>query len=281
MALAPTLVENRDRIIAGTAEVAARGGRLAVFPENALAGRGNDVALDVDAATEAIRRAADAQNIYVLFGGATFSPATKKDIQWARAFGPDGAALFFYEKLYSNPRAPMPGIFNIDGVPCSAMICADRWLRGVDDLPIQQGAQVSFELACNFASEWVEPLGWYWYVPRALRNNVWIVFANTGNPAGPTADLPRHGHSAVISPDGRLLAGSSDAAGIVMAEFDPATATRAEAIARSSHPALRAFWDAALLKATKTLPDFELGRYDKDAEDLQAYVTKLWGDGAK
>jgi len=28
---------------------------------------------------------------------------------------------------------------------------------GVEEIPIQQGAQISFELSCNFASEWVAP----------------------------------------------------------------------------------------------------------------------------
>jgi predicted amidohydrolase len=96
------------------------------------------------------------------------------------------------------------------------MICADRWLRGVEEIPIQEGAQVSFELSCNFASEWVAPFGWYAYVPRALRNNVWVVFANTGNRASGMPDDPaaprelRHGHSAIIAPDGRIAAAARD-----------------------------------------------------------------------
>lgn len=99
----------------------------------------------------------------------------------------------------------------IDGVPCSAMICADRWLRGIEEIPIQQGAQISFELSCNFASEWVAPLEWYWYVPRAMRNNVWVIFANTGNRLSGVSDTAdprqlRHGHSAIIAPDGRIAA---------------------------------------------------------------------------
>ena len=83
----------------------------------------------------------------------------------------------------------------------------DRWLRGIEEIPIQQGAQISFELSCNFACEWVAPFGWYWYVPRALRNNTWVVFANSGNKVSGVPDDPaaprelRHGHCAVIAPD--------------------------------------------------------------------------------
>jgi predicted amidohydrolase len=253
MALGPTIAENRDRITAGISNAAVQGVRVVVFPEGALRGKdGNQPAL-VDQAVAAIRQAARESKVYVLLGGSTYAPALKKDANWMLVLGPEGGERFRYEKLYDNHRATMPGVFDIDGIPCSAMICADRWLRGVAELPIQQGAQISFELSCNFASEWVAPLEWYWYVPRALRNNVWVVFANTGNQVSGVPDDPaapaelRHGHSAIIAPDGRVLAASrNDTETIVVADLEPAQATRAEARARSAHPALRSFWEAGL-----------------------------------
>jgi predicted amidohydrolase len=154
--------------------------------------------------------------------------------------------------LFDQPQAPMPAVFAIDGVSCSTYLCADRWLRGVEEIPLQLGARISFELSNNFACEWVPPLSWYWNVPRALRNNVWVVFVNTGNTISGVADsgVPgdlRHGHSAVISPDGRLVAASrDDVAKILFAEIDVSEATRAEALARAAHPAMRSFWDAGL-----------------------------------
>jgi predicted amidohydrolase len=154
--------------------------------------------------------------------------------------GPDGRDVFRYDKVYDTHEAAMPGVFHIDGIPCSAMICADRWLRGVEEIPIQEGAQVSFELSCDFASEWVAPFGWYWYVPRALRNNVWVIFANTGNKV---AGLPddrsaprelRHGHSAIVGPDGQIAAAArDDGETIVITDLDVAQATRAGALARA------------------------------------------------
>jgi hypothetical protein len=133
------------------------------------------------------------------------------------------------------------------------MICADRWLRGVEEVPIQQGAQISFELSCDFASEWVAPFQWYWYVPRALRNNVWVVFANTGNKVAGVPDDPsagrelRHGHSAIIAPDGRIAAAArDDTETIVVAELDVSRATRAEAQVRARHPVLGPFWEAGV-----------------------------------
>ncbi len=84
-------------------------------------------------------------------------------------------------------------------------------------------------------------LGWYWYVPRALRNNVWVIFANSGSGPGKSA----HGHSAIIAPDGRIVASvPDDRETMIVADIDPTLATRAEALARSQHPALRPFWEA-------------------------------------
>lgn len=252
MALAQSVAENRDRIVSGISNAAALGARVVVLPEGALRGEGADDPALIDEAIIAIRCAARDRHVYVLFGGASYSTRSKKEANWMFTIGPDGRDLLRYDKLYDKHDATMPGVFRIDGIPCSAMICADRWLRGVEEIPIQQGAQISFELSCNFASEWVAPFEWYWYVPRALRNNVWVVFANMGNKISGVSDTGhlrdlRHGHSAVIAPDGRIVASSKDdVETIVVAELDVAQATRVEASARSTHPGLRAFWEAGL-----------------------------------
>lgn len=247
MALADTVAASRDRIMAGVSNAAERGVRVAVFPEGALRGEGGDDQVLVADAVASIGDAARDSKVYVLFGGKTWSPAVKKAANWMRVIGPDGRELLYYEKLYDNHRAAMPGVFLIDGVPCNAMICADRWLRGVEEVPIHQGAQISFELSNNFGCEWVEPFEWYWNVSRALRNNVWVLFANSCNREG-VESLPVqrcHGHSAIIAPDGRVTAATRDnAETIVVADLDVSRATRTAAEARAAHPALRPFWEA-------------------------------------
>ena len=247
MALSNTIAGNRDRIVARIPEAAALGARVVVFPEGAVRGRGDDDPAQVADAVDAIRRAARESNVYVLFGGKTWSEKVRKVANWMYAVGPDGRDLLYYEKLYDNHRADMPDVFYIDGIPCNAMICADRWLRGIEEVPIRQGAQISFELSNNFASEWVAPLGWYWNVPRALRNNAWVVFANSCNAESIVSAPPQHchGHSAVIAPDGRVIAASQDnAETIVVADLDVSQATLAAIELRSTHPAMRPFWEA-------------------------------------
>lgn len=251
MVQAPTLAGNRDRIIAGIAEGAKRGARVVVLPEAALMGEGSDQLGAVDAAVSAIRRATAERNVYVMFGATTHTTKQKKDVNWMLVLDPKGRDVLRYDKLYDQPTSPMPGVFRIDGIPCSTMICADRWLRGLEEVPIQQGAQVSFELSCNSAIEWVAPFEWYWYVPRAVRNNVWVIFANTGNTISGVAPYPggslRHGHSAIIAPDGRMVASAADDVGTVLvADIDVREATRTEALARSQHPALQEFWAAGM-----------------------------------
>ncbi len=255
MAQTPTLAGNRERIVAGVTDAARRGARVVVLPEAALMGTGSEHLAAVDEAVAAIRQAAVEHQVYVMFGATTSTPEEKRVHNWMLVLGPDGRELLRYGKLYDRPKAPMPGVFDLDGILCGAIICADRWLRGVEEIPIQQGAKISFELSCNSAVEWVEPFGWYWYVPRAVRNSVWVVFANTGNTATGVAPYPgaelRHGHSAIIAPDGRIVARSrDDVATVVMADLDVREATRTAALARSAHPALRAFWQAGVTLQT-------------------------------
>jgi predicted amidohydrolase len=252
MAIAPAFEENRDRIIAGIGKGATAGARVVVFPEGALSDYSGKAPHGVAAAVEAIRQAAQSRKVYVLFGGWTWSEQYRKAANWMKAIAPDGGELLHYDKIWDVHEAPNPAVFSLDGVPASAIICADRWLRAVEELPIQQGAQVSFELSNNYDSEWAPELEWYWYVPRAVRNNVYVVFANSANrsPGKPEPGgepRPRHGHSAIVAPDGTLVAAAhDDLETVLIADLDLQTATRAEALARRAHPALGRFWEAGL-----------------------------------
>lgn len=288
MAVARTIQANCDRIVAGIEQAAAKGVRVAVFPESVLRDEKGDEQAVVAETVETIRRAARDAGMYVLFGGSTYLPRWKKNGNWMLVLGPDGREVFRYEKLYDNHRAAMPGVFWIDGIPCNAMICADRWLRGVEEIPIQQGAQISFELSSNFASEWVAPLQWYWYVPRALRNNVWVVFANTGNTVSGTPNDPsaprslRHGHSAIIAPDGRIAAAArDDTQTIVVADLDIRQATRTEAQARTRNAVLRPFWEAGVeLHGDQTIEAPSLKPLKSAETDITLAVTQVSGDFA-
>lgn len=282
----PEMSRNRDRIIAGIKQASDRGARLAVFPERALSGNGEERQELVDVALDEIRRATREQNIYVVMGAHTWLASIKKSGNWMLVIAPDGQDLFRYEKLYDNHRAKMPGVFAVDGVPCSTMICADRWLRGVVEIPIQQGAQINFELSNNYACEWVAPYEWYWNTPLALRNTVWSIFANSANEAPGVARPPsklNYGHCAIIAPDGRILAASRhDTDDLVVADIEIAQATRAEALARASHPALRSFWEAGLqLQRGETIKPTIYQPFKSAEADITLAAAPVTGDIAR
>jgi predicted amidohydrolase len=283
MFVRPTLAENRDRIVTGINQAAEKGARVAVFPEAALTGSGSDQQTLVDEAVDKIRQAARERSVNALFGAQTLVKSLGKNANWMMAIAPDGRDLLRYEKLYDNHRAAMPGVFAIDGVPSSTMICADRWLRGVVEIPIQQGAQINFELSNNFACEWVPAYEWYWNVPLALRNTVWSVFANAANEVSGTAPSPaelKHGHSAIIAPDGRIVAASrGDTEDLVVGDIDLAEATRTEAQARAAHPALRPFWEAGLkLQRGETIKPASFKPLNSTEADIALAVAPVRGD---
>ncbi len=282
MVLGPSLESNRDRIVNWIPKAAARGARVVVFPEGALSVRSNAPEGDVPAAVGAIRGAARANNVYVVFGGWTWSERHGRATNWMKAIGPDGAELLHYDKLWDVHDAPTPGLFQIDGVPASAIICADRWLRALEDLPVQRGAQISFELSNNFAAEWVPELEWYWYVPRAVRNSIYVVFANTANrtPGKPEPGVdqrPRHGHSAMVAPDGTLAgAARDDLETVVVADLDIRRATRAGAVARGSHPVLGEFWKSGLeLVAGRSSPPPPLAQKECATTDITVAAAQI------
>lgn len=282
MALGPSIEANRGRIVGWIAKAAARGARVVVFPEGALSARSEAPESGVPTAVEAIRAAARQGDIYVLFGAWTWSERHKRNVNWMKVIAPDGAELLHYDKLWEIHDAPAPAIFHLDGVPASAIICADRWLRALEDLPAQRGARISFELSNNFDAEWVPELEWYWYVPRALRNNIWVVFANTGNrtPGKPEPGVvqgPRHGHSAIVAPDGSLAAAErGDVETMLLADLDVASATRAEALARGAHPVLGAFWQAGIdLVSSRAVPPAPLVQKESAAGRITVAAAQI------
>ncbi len=234
-------------------EGAAKGCRVVVMPEGALGATSAPPRMETDAAVEAICRATAAAGIYAIVGMSYRFTDEEAPHQRLVVIEPDGAIGHVYDKIWHDPRFEPPGIFRIDGVPCGATICADRWVRATEELTALDEAKILFELSGNFRNEWVSDLGWYWYVPRAMRNSVYVVLANIprDNPGIDAKSVAQsflgHGHSAIIAPDGALVAGADDEGGrLLIATVDVSRATRAEARKRRQHPLFAAFWETGL-----------------------------------
>jgi predicted amidohydrolase len=255
MALEASFAENRDKIVQFVKKAKSQGCRLAVFPEAALTGPPEAEVSEINDAVSSIKKAADELDIYVMFGCAKTKKAEDGRAlfagNWMLVIDPEGREVLNYKKLFDVPTAKMPDPFYVDGVPCSAMICADRWLRGVEELPVMRGAKIVFELSHNHDTEWVSELQWYWYVPRAIRNNTYVVFANTADPLQPSGRpaylYPAHGHSTVIQPDGtRLLSAGGEPDQLLVANIDVSKASRQQALTRYNNTVFKPFWETGL-----------------------------------
>jgi predicted amidohydrolase len=245
----PRLEANRDKIVRFIARAKARGCRLVVFPEDALGSPVGTSNEDLERAVDVIRNAARSNDVYAIFCSSFVIPGLGPDRRGhcLRVIDPEGRLLLRFNKLICNlPRSDprrAPGIFLVDGIPCCAMICADRWLRGFEELPVALGAKILIDCSANARKEWIPEFAWYLPVTRALRNNVWSVFCNMGeHPEG--LDEARHGHSAIIRPDGTFAAAADNAGDrMLVATLDLSQATAAEAQRRYNHPVFKPYWD--------------------------------------
>ena len=238
--LGATAQDDLQKVVSFIDQAATNGCRVVVFPEGVLRGVQEPNDPSTVLFLQAVEAEAAADHIYVLLGILS-QPVNKRAFNWMVVINPQGLEILRYPKLYDNPTGELPRIFYIDDIPCSAVLCADRWLRGVTDLPVIEGAQISFELSLNFKSEWVPALEWYWYVPRALRHNVYVVFANT---AVSTTDSDHCGHSAIVNPSGGFVTRTySDQELLLVASLDMTKVTGLQASRRRGHRAFWQFWD--------------------------------------
>jgi predicted amidohydrolase len=245
----PELAANRDKIMRFIGQAKARRCRLVIFPEDALGSPVGTSNGDLEKAVGAIREAARAGDVYAIFCSSFVIPGFAPDRrgQCLHVIGPDGRLLLRYNKLICNlaPSDPRraPGVFHVDDIPCCAMICADRWLRGCEELPVTLGAKILIDCSANARKEWIPEFAWYLPVTRALRNNVFSIFCNMGeHPQG--LDEPRHGHSAIIFPDGAFAVAADDAGDqVLVATLDLSKAHGAEARRRYNHPVFKPYWD--------------------------------------
>jgi predicted amidohydrolase len=245
----PELGANRDKIVRFIGQAKARGCRLAIFPEDALGSPVGTSNEDLEKAVDVIRETARSNDVYAIFCSSFVIPGFAPDRRGhcLRVVGPDGRLLLRFNKLICNlPRSDprrAPGIFYVDGIPCCAMICADRWLRGFEELPVALGAKVLIDCSANARKEWIPEFAWYLPVTRALRNNVYSIFCNMGeHPEG--MDEARHGHSAIVRPDGTFAAAADDGGDqMLVATLDLSQAHGSGARRRHNHPVFKPYWD--------------------------------------
>ncbi|GEM_PF-1113567 len=243
MAIDSSADGNCQKMEAFIRQAAEQGCRVVVFPESALWCLPEVPKSKVDELLGRIRQCVAQHRLYCLMNMLYYEPGARRASIRLLVLNPKGQVIQDYYKLWYDERYPKaPGLFEIDGIPCAAAICADRWIRSVEELPAFAGAQILFECSANFADEWIPELEWYWYVPRALRNGVWVVFTNSAPRPHPNGSSG-HGHSAVISPQGKLVASAGEEIDkLVVADLDLSQVTSEPLQRRQAHPPFRDFW---------------------------------------
>src|SRR5262245_43649834 len=156
LALEPTLEANRDKIIHFIREAEQRDCRVVVFPETALYWSPTTPKAEIDAAVETLRQTVNANDIYALIGGLYKRDEKEKPFERLLVIDPEGRIVQAYNKMWQDARFnDCPGLFLVDGVPCAAALCADRWIRSVEELPVMAGAKILFECSNNYDNEWL------------------------------------------------------------------------------------------------------------------------------
>lgn len=216
MAISDDIDRNLARILRGIEEACAAQARLVLFPETALPGFNRETIEQLDwskleQAMHTIAERAKEHDIYVLYGCATPSEE-KRPFNSAVLVGPDGEEITRYHKLGPEPwfeSGDHLTLFEIDGIPCTAMICHDERYPEVVRLPVLSGALACFyisyeinsmEAALRKAEGYRAQL-----IARAAENGIWVCQANGIGPLG-ESEAKSLGQSRIVAPDGTVQA---------------------------------------------------------------------------
>lgn len=241
---------NTARIRETLQRLAKEGVRVAVFPECAATGYFESAAMKaVTRETLAeiereIAAACKASAIHAVVG----MPVREGDrlFNSAVVFGADGRVRLRYHKIQLAEDWPVGGerlyVFDVDGVPCTVIVCHDERYPELVRLPVLAGARVVFYLSHESPVVQERKLDPYraQIQARAAENNVFVVHANA--PANPDAS-GSHGQSRIVAPDGNVLreARMFDEE-VVSLTLDPTEATARNALRSLERGPLRAWW---------------------------------------
>ncbi len=199
---------------------------------------------EIDAAVEVLRKTVDANDIYALIGGIYKRDENEKPFERLLVIDPDGKILQTYNKMWQIRGSTIArGFFRSTACRARRPSAPTAGFASVEELPAVAGAKILFECSNNYADEWLPDLGWFWYVPRAMRNEAFVVFANTAK-RGPGREhagtRAQRLHWAGRDDSGGGGRGVGQAAG---RRARPIASDRRTGAARRSHPALKSFWE--------------------------------------
>jgi predicted amidohydrolase len=180
---------------------AGEGSRIVLFPEANLTGYyfPDVLKLDpraVERALDKICRAAAEAGIWAIVG--TLKKTSDRSLNLAHVVSPEGAVVYEYAKVHMAGRdearhcrgGDKLALFEIDGVPCTLVICRDGRHPELYRVPAMAGARILLHPSCS--SDEIEAVVWKRTAGRAQQ------------PAGPTTGIFHCVANTVgQSPDGR------------------------------------------------------------------------------
>ncbi len=232
---------------------AEEGARVVIFPECALSGYFEQVILDlsedqINSAEKQVMQACRESSVYAIVG-MPYREGTKL-YNSAAVISPEGKIIERYHKIQLAERWPDPGdhlsVFQIDGLPCSIIICHDERYPELVRLPVLAGAKVIFYISHESGVKEENKIGPYraQIQARAVENNVYIVQSNA--PANPDA-TGSHGQSRIIAPDGNIIKEASIyGEDVLYANLDISKVTRGNALKSLSRGPLQDWWKEGL-----------------------------------
>ena len=256
MEISGDLSVNLDRILRGVSEAKQAGARVVVFPETALSGFDSKTVGGLDwaqvrQAQGRIAEAARGHQAYVLYGCATES-GRGKPYNSAILVGPDGGEVMRYHKMvpesYFEPGDHL-ALFQIDGVPCTAIVCHDERFPELVRIPTLAGARVCFYIGYEVNSPKASRAKKEGYraqlIARAVENNIWVV-QSSGIGSPPGSERLSLGNSIIVDPGGAVVAEAPELKEAMLAhDLQPQAARRTNAMESLGIAVLAGWWRAA------------------------------------
>lgn len=216
---AKPLAYNLRRTLDRIAEAAACGSRVVLFPEASLTSYYFPLAIALKPAevADALKQtcaAARQHNIWVIAG--TLRKTRDRFLNLAHVINPAGKIVHEYAKVHMAGRDEQKycrggnklALFEIDGVPCTLVICRDGRHPELYRIPAMAGAQILFHPSCS--SDEIEAVCWKRTSGRAQQpvgpnSKIFHCVANTIGEA-PDGKQTSSGSSFIREPSGIPLA---------------------------------------------------------------------------
>lgn len=262
---AKSLERNLERTLRFIRLAADEGSRVVLFPEASLTGYyfPDLVRMPVrqlDQALDATMKAAAKAGLWVIAG--TIRRTRDRFLNLAHVISPEGRIVHEYAKVHLAGRDEKKycrggdklSLFEIDGIPCTLVICRDGRHPELYRLPAMLGAQILFHPSCS--SDEVEAVTWKRTSGRAQQpvgpnSRIFHCVANTVGQS-PDGKQTSSGQSFIREPNGLPLAEAGwYQEEMITAVLDLDRADRGYVLdSLKDPPFLRAHWER-MLKAIK------------------------------